>query len=431
MIDDSVLHTWEEKIKAMENSWSAIHFLGEIAQFYEEKDGILTTIAIHEYLIEKEILWLWYHGTTSRIIDIATPIVLYNISEEFESIYDLISQEIETWKDSWDSVFPWVGYQYFSILGRISKYWWDNEDADMFFGIAEKFSDIPHWPFRYHKKVGIVSENDTFLDIMKWSFEIKKHHSIDTSWHTIRDLIEKKAREDNWSNEWELSREIERQRQEDRKRIKALWQPIVDSLKKEFWIKIDEINQLEQIFKKHPEITPYLLSLLKDWEKYQFNVPTILWVLIDMDVKKYGYQALVDLFTESTILNDLFLRDAVSTLLINIIRRNRTILTPIFSEFITNKKYGSKRGIIINALRWSRDQKIIDLIVSVAYDEELFFMFSFSQWRPFWKKHKPELLEIWGTQEMKKKRKILEKQYQEKRDLDLKKRDLDLKRSSF
>jgi hypothetical protein len=58
-------------------------------------------------------------------------------------VYVLISDEINNSEHSKSLIFPIIWYKYYCILGHISKYWRKDEDADIFFGIAEKFSDIP------------------------------------------------------------------------------------------------------------------------------------------------------------------------------------------------------------------------------------------------------------------------------------------------
>ncbi len=427
MNDNEEIQFWEEQVHKMEHSSDLHHVLERIAKSYEEKDDILTAVAVQEFLLEKELLWNGYYIWTSRLVDFATLIILNNIAEKFEMVYVLISDEINNSEHSKSLIFPIIWYKYYCILGHISKYWRKDEDADIFFGIAEKFSDIPQWPFRYHKKIGVVQENDTFLNLMKWHFERKALPSIDEYWYKIRDLIEKKALEQNWIGTWENYRNGEEKRADFHRRYNILWQPIVDHLNKEYWLNIGNFWDLEDSYKEYPEITPYLLSLLKDWRKYKFNIWRILWVLTDMDVKKYWYREIVEFFQKVAISwDDWYLGYDFGTLFINLIPRNRSILVPVFLPFLSEKKYWKYRCNICYAVKNSRDPNIIKLIVSLADDEDFFYMFSNSQWRWFWKKNKPEMLELWWTKEMKKKRKIHYEEITKESDEWIKRRDAEI-----
>jgi hypothetical protein len=61
MNDNEEIQFWEEQVHKMEHSSDLHHVLERIAKSYEEKDDILTAVAVQEFLLEKELLWNGYY----------------------------------------------------------------------------------------------------------------------------------------------------------------------------------------------------------------------------------------------------------------------------------------------------------------------------------------------------------------------------------
>ena len=135
------------------NKSSALNLLGDI---YKIRDDFKTAIDYYKQALDFEISYP--QVKTQAYLNYSELVVKSNRTALFDSVKTIISERLN------DQFFPIEKYKSYSILSIISRHKKDQEQADYFEELANKYANEETSGLRYHKYLGVVKERDSLSD---------------------------------------------------------------------------------------------------------------------------------------------------------------------------------------------------------------------------------------------------------------------------